>query len=260
MDVLMRKLNGEPYVWAKAKFTDGHIKVNDRAVNECDIVSIRNDIRKKYVKCSVCGKYFRKGSPKIEQHTELITDNRLCFGCECLRQSTREQKSQKYELLENGNYLSKNKSEVFLYCSRGYSYNSINSDEARRYCKYNKCHDASMVDATGFFLEAPGAFDDIITIDKVLENGYKESWFDNYDKITHYKLKARNTIEALVNKLNIVEGFYVYYGRTCWTLYYSKKYDELYVKSGQKYQRWFSYHVGSDVRERIKDKIASLYV
>lgn len=259
MDVLMRRLDNKPYVWAKAKFSNGSIVVNDKMVFESDIISIRNDVRKKYVMCNMCGEYFKKGSKKIEQHKEPCTDTHLCFGCEYLRQRVQAQKSQKYELLENGNYISKSKTEVLLYCSRSYGSN-INSQEARNACKYNRCQHATMQEIKGFFLDHPGAFDNIITIDKILECGYKNSWRNSWDKTTVYQLKAKNTIEAIVNDLNIVECFNVSYQRKNWTLYYSKKYDELYMVHGNTYKKWSSCYIDSDVRTRIKDKIAKLYV
>ena len=260
MDVLMRTLDKEPYVWTKAKFVNGKIIVNNKEVYESDIVSIRNDVRKRYVKCSACGKYFKKGSKKIEQHKEPCTDSHLCFGCNYLRQRVKEHKLQKYELLENGNYISKSKSEVFLYCAKNYSYPSINKQEARDSCIYNKCQNATIVDTSGFFITHPGAFDDIITIDKILECGYKQVWETCYDKRTTYLLKAKNRIEAIVNKLNIVEGFHVYYRTREWTVFYSKKYNELYTQSNSTYVRWNPHGISLDVVNRIKEKIAKLYV
>ena len=258
MDVLVRMLNGKPYVWEKAKFTDGSIKVGDITVHESDIVSIRNDIRKKYVKCNVCGKYFKKGSKKIDQHKEIIDNTRKCFGCEYLRQSVKKQQSQKYELLENGNYMSKTKSEVFLYCASSYG-QSINSQVSKERCKHNMCHNATMVEESTFLMQHPGAFDDIITIDKIVKCGYKEI-YNGTRGLTVYQLKAKNTISANVNALNIVESFNVEYRGKAWLVYYSKKYDELYTPNYGAYIRWTPYGVNSNVRERIKAKISSLYI
>lgn len=173
MDILLRRFEGEPYVWKKAKFVDGNFMVDGKAFCENEIVSIRNDDRKHYVRCSVCGAYFRKNSKKIEEHKAGCSDTSMCFGCKHMRQESRVLKSQKYKLLENGNYFATTKSEVSLSCGRNWRYYDINSQEARDYCIYNRCKDATMQDATGFFLDKPGAFDSIATIDKVLEAGYK---------------------------------------------------------------------------------------
>lgn len=260
MDILMRNYGHEQFVWKKAKFVNGNIVIdNDATVLECDIVSIRNDIRKKYVQCSECGKTFKKGSPKIEKHKEPIRDSHMCFGCRYLRQSIREQKSQKYELLENGNYLSKTKSEVFLYCYNSYTTRDINSEEARHYCIYNRCNNATMRDVKGFFIDKPGAFDELITIDKVLEKGYSNAYTSAYDNLSIYYLKARNTIGVRVNALNIVDGFDVQYKNHDWRIYYSKKYDELYEPRNGTYRVWNPGNMYKDTRDYIKAKIAALY-
>lgn len=259
MEILLRRYNNETYVWKKAKFVNGSIKVDGESFHENRIVSIRNDIRKNYVRCSQCNTYFKKGSSKIEKHKELITDSHLCFGCDYLRQSVKLQKSQKYELLENGNYLSRSKSEVFLHCAATY-YKDINSQEAREACKYNRCRNATMQPATGFFIDYPGAFDDMITINKVIDYGYKSASFSNYDQLTNYRLKGRYNLEAVVNNLNIVESFSLSYRNHYWQIYYSKKYNEFFVLHGNTYKKWNPlYDMNSETATKIKEIITTLY-
>lgn len=260
MEILMHRFKGEPYVWNKARFVDGKIMVGNIPVCEKDIVSIRNDDRKKYVCCSVCGTYFKKGSKKIEEHKEGYNDSRMCFGCKYLRQSLKKIQSQKYELLENGNYISKTKSEVVLECYRNYRHNIINSQEARENCIYNRCKNATMNNVTGFFLDKPGAFDSMITIDKIIEAGYKNASYDSWADCTYYTLKGRNRIDAAVNKLNIVEGFVIRYGRESYSVCYSKKYDELYEKNiNSTYRVWRPCYMTKETKDYIKNKIAALY-
>lgn len=260
MDVLLRRFGGEPYVWKKAKFVDGNFMVDGKAFCENEIVSIRNDDRKNYVRCSVCGAYFRKNSKKIEEHKAGCSDASKCFGCRYMRQESRVLKSQKYKLLDNGNYISTAKSEVRLYCSRSWNHYDINSREARSYCIHNRCTDAEMQSATGFFLDKPGAFDSIATIDKVLEVGYKNTHNDIWTGCTHYHLKGRNNIVVRVNKLNIVEGFTVTYYNNRYDVHYSKKYDELYyTNSTTAYKVWRPHDMPADTMTYIKNRIAALY-
>lgn len=259
MDVLLRRFGGEPYVWKKAKFVDGNFMVDGKAFCENEIVSIRNDDRKNYVRCSVCGAYFRKNSKKIEEHKAGCSDVSKCFGCRHMRSEHRVLKSQKYKLLDNGNYISTAKSEVRLYCSRSWNHYDINSREARSYCIHNRCTDAEMQSATGFFLDKPGAFDSIATIDKILEVGYKNTYNDMWNGCTCYYLKGRNNIAARVNKLNIIEGFTVMYYNNRYDLHYSKKYDELYCINGTAYKVWRPHDMPTDTMTYIKNRIAALY-
>ena len=260
MDILLRRFDGEPYVWKKAKFENGNIIVDDSIVYERDIVSIRNDIRKQYVYCNTCGTYFKKGSKKIETHKEGCNDTHMCFDCRYLRRGSQNVLSQKYELLENGKYISKTKSELYLYCNIHYRAYNIGSQEARDNCIYNRCKNAAIKDATGFFLEKPGAFDSIITVDKILEVGYKGMRDSLHNGCIYYTLKGRNSIDAAVNKLNIVDGFVINYNRTTHYVCYSKKYNELY-DAGNKptYKVWRPLCMTESVRNYIKDKIAELY-
>lgn len=260
MDILVRRFRGVPYVWKKAKFANGYIMVDDSVVLEQDIISIRNDNRKQYVVCSVCGTYFRKGSKKIEKHKEGCNDTHMCFGCKYLYERRPVSTSKKYKLLENGNYISKTTSEVSLYCGRHYRNYDISSQEAREYCIYNQCRNATIRDATGFFLEKPGAFDNIITVDKIIEVGYKEARSNSHTSYTYYTLKGRNSIDAEVNELNIVEGFHIHYKRLSYYVYYSKKYDELYsMGNGNSYKVWSPCDMTPETRSYIKSKIAELY-
>ena len=258
MDILTRNFDGAPYVWKKAKFTNGQIMVGDRKVSECNIVSIHNDERKKYVVCSVCGSSFRKGSKKIEEHKLGCNDDSHCFSCRWMRMTTHKTQSQKYELLDDGRYISKTKTEVSLRCSR--SSEDINHPESKQYCVYNRCKEATMTDVKGFFLDKPGAFDSMATIDKVVEAGYKSAWHDSWNGNTYYALKTRNIIDAIVNKLNIIDGFRVSYKRQNYVVYYSKKYDELYTNDrNSTYCVWSPWNIPLDTRAYIKNKIAALY-
>lgn len=260
MDILIRRFNGEPYVWKKAKFVNGKIMVDDTVVYERDIVSIRNDIRKQYVVCSVCGTYFKKGSKKIETHKKGCDDTHMCFDCRYLGKSSRTIKSQKYKLLENGKYLCTTKSEERLYCGIRYRSTDIDSQEARDYCIYNRCKNATMKEASSFFLEKPGAFDHIVTVDKIFEVGYKSARSASRDGCIYYVLNGRNDINVAVNELNIIDGFIINYKRASYHVCYSKKYDELYGAGNRDtYTVWRPYDMTETVRSYIKDKISALY-
>ena len=264
MKILLREYNGKHYVYKDAKYTKNGFEVDKNQIHETNIVTILKDNRnKKYEKCSVCGEIFPKGSAKWEKHIEPLQDASRCIGCQHMRKGTEYLQDVKYKLLPNGNYAITSKSEAKLICRRAYTYigyADINHEDARHNCIYNRCRNAERIPFTDFFTEYPGAFDDMITIDAILKNGYtnKNTY---YNKYTRYKLKAKNSIEAHVNKLNIVDYFEVSYRYSYYKVFYSKKYDRLYVINNGKYIQWnpSTYDWPREVQNRVKEKIRSLY-
>lgn len=110
------------------------------------------------------------------------------------------------------------------------------------------------------FTKYPNVFDDMITVDKVLDNGFTERKEYASRGQVEYKLKARNNITAVVNKLNIVDCFVIDYRTHRITVLYSKKYDKLFAMSSGAYTEvkgiWF---MPDTTFANIKEKIASLY-
>lgn len=265
MKILLRNFRGKIYVWKDAKYEKKGFTVDGATIQETNIVSIMNDTRKHYVKCSHCGEIFRKGSKKWEKHIVPITDTHKCFACRYLRPSRGNVQSVKYSLLPNGRYAATQKSEVDLLCTYGYPSRDINSESARNHCELNRCTDATQVEIEDVFTTNPGVFDEMITIDKVIENGYKDAYESCGN--TFYKLKAKNNIVAVVNEMNIVDKFSVTYKNTTWEVYYSKTYNKCYTPfyeyrvEGNVYKEWNpnSYDLPTSTKENIIKKIASLY-
>lgn len=262
MKILLREYNGEHYVYKDAKYTKNGFEIDGNRIVEAQILSIPKDNRKaKYDKCSVCGALFTKGSTKWEKHITPVQDASKCIECHHMNRTNSTMKSTKYKLMPNGKYLVTQKHEAKLVCTAqyyGWNYPDVNSDDARAICIYNRCRNAEKIPFTDFFTEHPGAFDEMITVDKILDNGYTEMRRSS-GGMTKYKLKAKNSITALVNRLNIVDRFEVSYRNSYYILYYSKKYDKLYVSYNGRYGEWVPYGVPSTTIERIKDKIKSLY-
>ena len=262
MRILLRNYNGEQYVWKKAevksatKFTleDGH------DVSQAEIVSISRDNRKKFVKCSACGEIIRNTPEAINEHKLKGTTSATCFGCKYMREMGSKQLSVKYTLQEDGSYLANAKKSLSLVCTATWNTPDINSENARGYCKFKQCTTAEMKAIEDVFTKYPSAFDDMITVDKVLDNGFTER--EEYDirNEVYYKLKARNNITAVVNKLNIVDKFVIDYRSHRYNVIYSKKYNKLFTMSNGTYIVCDSIWCIPDTTfENIKAKIASLY-
>ena len=262
MKVLLRNYDGEQYVWKKAEMKSAtKFALEDGGeARQVDIVSISRDNRKKFVKCSACGDIIRNTPEAIKEHRDRASTSATCFGCPYLRESGGKQLSAKYTLQEDGSYIVNTKKSTKLVCKISYRYYDINSPEAREYCRFKQCATAEMKAIEDVFTKYPGAFDDMITVDKVLDNGFTER--EEYDmrNEVHYKLKARNNITAVVNKLNIVDKFVIDYRSHRYNVIYSKKYNKLFTMSNGRYIVCDSiWGIPDTTFENIKAKIASLY-
>lgn len=259
MKLLLRSYNNEPYVWKDAKYETRGWVVNDAPVVETNIVSILNDNRNQYFKCSRCGEIFRKGSPKWEQHQQRTTDTSKCFDCPYLRYSTNGTVKRTFALQDDGKYTMTEKyPNTTLQCRYNYPSIDIASEDARSRCQYNECATATSEPITDIFTENPGIFDSIITINKVLQAGYVERYIRHL--WTEYKMKGKYTIYAEVNDLNIVDHFKIGYRGNLWDVYYSQVTNKLYNCTYEnKYQEWNPYQVPNSTIEAITKKIATLY-
>ena len=259
MKILLRWHCGEQYVWRTATY-DGHNFVADgELIYETQIVSILNDNRKNYVVCSSCGKMFPKNGNKFKAHQENASSVNLCLKCSRLRTRDSGKCDVKYVMRDDGTYVKKTKQIVDLYCH--YSlWNSfrIDSDEALTTCKFRMCEYADAKEINDVFIKYPGLFDDIITVDKILDNGYEVISYADGDT-TEYCLNSEYHIYAEVNRLGIVDRFIVKHpiGYN-YVLYYSKKYDMFFDGCDDRYQDWTPYFTEIAVNA-IQDYIRKLY-
>ena len=156
------------------------------------------------------------------------------------------------------------KSECTLHCQIRYytSLPVINTEDAKSNCKYKSCNTASFDVVHDFFARYPGAFDKMVTVDAIVDKGYKRRSVFGHKSV--YALKGRNQIDACVNAQNIVTHFNVSYRDHCWNgLIYSPKYHKLFMSDnrGGNYIEWIPsiYDIPADTIVYIKNKIAELY-
>lgn len=255
MKILLRNT----YEWKDATYEHNDFYVNDKKINICNVVSVLEDNRPIRAKCSVCGKVFEKGSKEWKEHIRPNTDNAKCLDCRYKRESRDYdiKSDRKYTKRDDGKYTVTSTGVYDLMCS--YQYPPQRLNEALSTCFYNQCIDAKADEFKDFFQTYPGAFDDIITEDKVLEFGYKSKWYSGFE--TCYELKARNKIEVRVNQFGIVDHLMIYYNRSRNTAYYSKKYNKLFVEdrnvgySATNFGGW----IPQASVELILKKLAALY-
>lgn len=259
MKILLREYQDQTYVWWTAKYDGTQFIVNGRTVSEDRIVSIINDNRKNYVKCSSCGKIFPKNGKKFAKHQELSSTIEPCRTCRKLRTIELTSPKKKFVINDDGTYTVKTETVVNLSCSRIWADYPCNSTDAIANCKLRQCGSAKGMEITDIFTEFPGLFDHIITVDKILDYGYTRiNWSDMYT--TEYVLDEDASLLAHVNSLGIVDRFLVNTYDYCGYVYYSKKYDEFFgLNNANKYELWYPTDLNYEDQDRVKELIRNIY-
>lgn len=233
MKILLREYNEEQYVWVTAKYNGQHFVVNGECIEEYHIVSVMNDNRKNYVACSSCGKLFPKKGNKFAKHKEMAHGINPCLECKKLRRSELRKTPTRLIPHKNGTYTQVYNVDVELRCQYSlWSSYDIDSPALIEMCKYRNCKDAHGMEVTDTFTKYPGIFDDIITVDKILDNGYEKMLYrESY--ISEYRLSRELEIDATVNSLGIVDRFLIDgisdYGDV---VFYSKRYNMVFGCNG----------------------------
>ena len=240
--------------WKEAAYENSKWFVDGAMLNETEIIAVRDDNRNEYVVCTNCGEVFRKGSQELHDHTHQEWKPEMCFECGYLSVRTGDTISKEYHKDENGNWVKNQSNNVSLMCANTPFYTHIESEAAIHSCKHMKCNEERLSEITDFFTENPGAFDDMITVDRLVEMKCRR------EGERSFKVRSKKTILAYIDDHNIVSHFYVTARRCQFYLVYSKKYDKLFHFSGNKYQEFTGhYALPDDEFHYIKEKIAGLY-
>ena len=91
MKILLKHFNDEVYVWKNAEMGESLFVVEGNEVYYDNIVSVSRDNRKKFVRCSACGKIIKKSD--IDEHRAKGSTSETCFGCQYMRESNGKHKS-----------------------------------------------------------------------------------------------------------------------------------------------------------------------
>ena len=254
MKILLRNYKDKEYVWVTAKYNGNKFVVDGTHFDEWQVVSVLNDNRKNYLKCTSCGKIFPKKGKQFAKHKELSATNAPCLSCNRLRSNVTSTERRKYIANSDGTYTIQTEVKAELYCHYStYTSFYLNSPEAFVRCPLRQCAEAKATEIVDTFTKYPGVFDDIITVDKILDNGYKTIGYSDKN-ITEYILDTDIYITAYVNASGIVDSFYVDTSNYCGTLWYSKKYNTLFTENDCRYSAYCS-----DENNEILKFIAKLY-
>lgn len=235
MKILIRDYNGKQYVWVTAKYNGNKFVVNNEVIEYWNVVSVINDNRKNYIKCSSCGEIFPKKSKKFEKHKREAETNIPCLKCRKLR--TEECSVAQRKFIENadGTYTMVEETQVRLNCRySSWSSYPIDTLDAKMRCERRQCGNANATEISDIFTELPGVFDHIVTIDKILDNGYERIGYVD-SCATEYILDSHLGIKAYVNRLGIVDSFAIDENFDTTILWYSKKYNRLFTEREGKY-------------------------
>lgn len=257
MKVLIRKWDNKYYVWKTATWKNGEYYVDGCRLEQFNILSIKEDDRCKYVRCSYCGTYIKDDPKSIEEHFVESESKKDCFKCRNLRTYGVTNPTKSYEKNANGTYRQTVVSDVNLHCGNVYPSQDINAVNLSRYCAFYHCRRSGVKKVSDILIEYPDPFNKQITVDLLKAKGFEyERYHNGYFE---YDLKMRNTLKACVNELGIVDHFIVKHRGYSFLAYYSEKYDELfYVESGKYIMRDEDY-VSESKHSASKGKISSLY-
>jgi hypothetical protein len=204
----------------------------------------------------------KKDSDEVEAHRNKWRNIETCFNCRYLSTHRIGSENIEYEKGDDGEYRRTIKERVTLSC-RGTSYwhpDAITDDSDRNFCRYRSCNTAEMTELSDIFFDSPGIFDDIITVDKIFEAGYKASHASAHrGYYIDYVLKGRNNIHAVTNAEGIVDFFFFKYRNRYWRITYSKKLDKLYGVDSATYYEWNPADINESTKAYVKKKISELY-
>ena len=260
MKILLRDFDDRQYIWCAAKYNGRKFVVDGSRVHESNIVSVLNDNRKNYLRCSSCGEIFPKNGKKFAKHQAEAKTINPCLKCRKMRATEMSAGTVKYVANGDGTYTRKNETIVNLHCHvHFWSAPLCESNEAIRDCVKRQCGDANGEEIHDTFTDYPGLFDDIITVDRIIDNGYEKiNWSDNW--ATEYLIDSSIGLLAHVNRLSIVDRFVVNtyeYGATIW---YSKKYDKFFAYGdNDNYELWSPDYLDEEKQTKIEATIRKMY-
>ena len=258
MKLLIQERNNN-LIWKDVIYKDGHFRASDESAvyDNWNIHAIKDDDRNKIVVCSACGKEVPNTPSSIKAHRNMVNKSNKCFDCRHLRHRNEKITSQKYVLNEDGTYSESTKRNVTLGCGYSYRTPDINSTEAKRWCRYAACENATFNPIKDFWTKNPDAFNEFITADRIMDVGYK-SMYKYADHIV-FELKCKAQINALVNNQGICFNFVLNYRNHTYSLRYSKKYDKVWFNDGGVFKELSRLDMAESTEKSIMDKLRKLY-
>lgn len=258
MKILIRNSNSD-LVWQDVTYSGGlFCTVNGNKYQENQLYAIKDDDRNKMVICSACRKEIPNTPASIKAHQNMVCDKNKCFECSYLYKDEKKILSHKYALNEDGTYTENTKRTVDLWCGINWRKRmDLNSEEANKYCHLAACQNATFKSIEDFWTKNPGAFDEFITADRIIDAGYTDSskhsdniWFD---------LRNKTSFHAVVNKQGICTHFLMKYRGIKYEVRYSKKYGKAWFVDYGCFKELSKIGLAESTINSIMRKLKTLY-
>lgn len=259
MKILIRNSNSD-LVWQDATYSNSCFRTLDGKLSYSitDIYAIKDDDRNKTVICSACNKEVSNTPASRKAHQNMVHNKDKCFGCSYLYRDENKILSHKYVLNEDGTYTESTKKNVDLWCGINWRRRlKIDSEDANRYCYLAACQNATFKPIEDFWTKYPGAFDEFITADRIIDTGYASS--SKYNGKIWFELKGKVRLTANVNEQGICTNFTLRYHNRSYELRYSKKYDKAWIEDYSSFKDLSLLDLAESTKNSIMCKLRILY-
>lgn len=263
MEILLRKLDDKSYVWTEAQWKDGKYYIDDDifgpcAVEQVNILAVKNDERVNSVQCAYCGAIIENSPEAIEKHYAEQEAKKDCIHCSKMRiNGDKMNVIVGFVANGDGTYKRTETSDVNLGCRIDYWTEDINSASAKRNCIYAQCRRKGVRTINDVFVKYPNLFDKFITVDLLESKKYQREEYANGR--WRYDLKLRGTLKACVNEFGIVDYFLLTTRDFTYTLYYSPKYNKLFTQNWGRYHEDMSGVMSASKEQQILSKLSKLF-
>lgn len=258
MRAILRDYNKEAYVVKDVTCDEkGQYQFEDRIISEVNVLAILDNANNEFVKCTACDELIRNNKKDIAAHIKKKESYHGCLDCPHVRIADVQNEKVKMVKNEDDTFNRVVHSNVHLQCNVDYfrRYDILN-DARLSICKYRGCTKETIAHNDGFFSKYPNAFDEMITVDAIK---FKELF--NLGNKTWMKLKCRGTVHAIANNKGIIDYFNVRTRYDNRDIFYSKKYNELFVDINGKYEVFKpNWNWSAEKIDYLKRTIANLYV
>lgn len=227
-------------------------------VKETLVLTLIDKMDTNFVRCKACNELVPNNKKDIKAHVERSVSHEGCYGCPWVRVQTLhdDRNKTKYVLDENGKFKRSVNDIVNLTCGYSWRGTNITADSCRNNCMYRSCNADSIESVKTFFDKYPNAFDNMITVDAIKD--FKE--IKNNGTDTLLKMKCRGTIHAVADANGIVHYFRVVSRHSIIDVFYSKKYNKLFVENSGKYIEFVpNWAFSADKIDYIQRTIAKMY-
>lgn len=265
MKILLRKWEGEFYVWKTAEYRNDEYYVDDKIIHQTRILSVKEHDANEYVICNSCGKKVKNDPESIERHYVEQEEQKNCLTCQhCIPYSIKYEKKNYIPVPnEDGVYECVTTKKARLKCRMSYSNIDIHDLAVSHYCKFMQCRRSGMHSFGDILMNHPNLFEKQITVDALREKGYVyagNTCQDRYgDKYFRYDMKCRGTVWACVNEYGIVDHFEVSYRYNVYHVYYSATQHKIFFNQSYRYSENKPYNLSDAKMRFLMEKIPELY-